>query len=650
MIAPRRYSRLLIGGVWFVVVLFFGVLLVHISPFPRLFLPDPYGFLPPPLLALSVFGAATTLLLQHCTRPWAQHVRRVLVGGLILCALLLFAQALRPNLRVPMLLPSHAVSLLAFAFAVPYVARPGLQALLGQMLAIGALGNSLRELLIFMLSATVLPISSSLTSLALLFCAGMLLAYTQPSYLFTSLQRSDLSGFAARFLLLPAFVFPLLTLLLSRAVPQPSPFGIGFGSLLLLLFNLGLIVWFAEVLHANELRRQHADQQRVVIDQHMMLITDQLPAILWTTDRDLCITAIHGSALMPFSRDPAAFLGQGIDHIMGSVQLASTSAAHQRALAGQSSSYEHDIGQRRFDIRTDPLRDHQGQIVGVIGLALDSTERREMEAAIFQLNTVLEQRVAERTNQLTAVNDELEAFSYSVSHDLRAPLRSMINYSQALEEDFAADLPPEARAYLERIRSSGERMNLLITDLLALAQVTRLPLHAVPVSLSDLAQTIIAELQQADPERNATITVQPDLWVLGDLRLLEVALRNLLGNAWKFTAKRPHTQIRLFATQHDDEWQYHIGDNGAGFPAEQAQRLFEPFRRFHHERDFPGTGIGLATVKRVITRHGGRIWALSTPDQGATFSFSLPALPPPTADSLHSREEIYAPATAPADD
>jgi signal transduction histidine kinase len=518
------------------------------------------------------------------------------------------------------------------------------------MLTIGALGNSLRELLIFMLSGAVLPISSPLTSLALLFCAGMLLAYTQPYALFASLQRSDLSGFAARFLLLPAFVLPLLTLLLSRAVPQPSPFGVGFGSLLLLTVNLGLIVWFAEVLHANELRRQQADQQRVVIDQHLMLITDQLPAILWTTDRNLRITAIHGSALMPFSRDPAAFLGQGIDHIMGSVQLERTSAAHHQALAGQSSSYEHDIGQRRFDMRTEPLRDHQGQIVGVIGLALDSTERREMEAAIFQLNTVLEQRVAERTNQLTAVNDELEAFSYSVSHDLRAPLRSMINYSQALEEDFAADLPPEAQAYLGRIRSSGERMNLLITDLLALAQVTRLPLHAAPVSLSALAHTIIAELQQADPARNATITVQPDLWVLGDLRLLEVALRNLLGNAWKFTAKRPHTQIRLFATQHDDEWHYHIGDNGTGFPSEQAQRLFEPFRRFHHERDFPGTGIGLATVKRVITRHGGRIWALSTPDQGATFSFSLPALPPSTAESLHSREEIYAPAAAPADD
>ena len=228
--------------------------------------------------------------------------------------------------------------------------------------------------------------------------------------------------------------------------------------------------------------------------------------------------------------------------------------------------------------------------------------------------------------ELEAANKELEAFSYSVSHDLRAPLRSIDGYSQAVLEDYGELLPIEGRNFLEHVRNSAHRMAELIEDLLKLSHVTRAPIKSVPVDLTLIAENILAELQRNYPERTVRFSVAPNLNARGDPQLLQVVLENLLGNAWKYTSKQEQAEIEVGSTYEDDQTICFVRDNGAGFDMIYAGKLFGAFQRLHTATEFPGTGIGLATVQRIIHRHGGRIWAESAVDQGATFSFTLPAL------------------------
>jgi light-regulated signal transduction histidine kinase (bacteriophytochrome) len=221
------------------------------------------------------------------------------------------------------------------------------------------------------------------------------------------------------------------------------------------------------------------------------------------------------------------------------------------------------------------------------------------------------------------VNKELESFSYSVSHDLRAPLRSIDGFSLAILEDCSDQLDAVGKSYLERIRSAATRMDQLINDLLALARTSRMELNREEIDLSSIAQEVMLQLQSADPQRRVAFVITPNLKVKGDRALLRVVLDNLLGNAWKFTAKVTNARIELGADRHGDEVFYFVRDNGAGFDMRYANKLFEVFQRLHDKADYPGTGIGLATVQRVIHRHGGRIWAEGTPGQGASFYFTL---------------------------
>jgi light-regulated signal transduction histidine kinase (bacteriophytochrome) len=209
---------------------------------------------------------------------------------------------------------------------------------------------------------------------------------------------------------------------------------------------------------------------------------------------------------------------------------------------------------------------------------------------------------------------------------LRAPLRSIDGFSQVLLEDYADQLPSEGRNYLERVRSSARRMAELIEDLLKLSQVTRAQIKSVPVDLTRLAENILAELQRTHPERNVRFSVAPNLNVRGDPHLLQVVLENLLNNAWKYTSKREQAEIEIGSKYENDQTIFFIHDNGAGFDMAYADKLFGAFQRLHTTTDFPGTGIGLATVQRIIHRHGGRIWAESKVEQGATFFFTLPTL------------------------
>jgi GAF domain-containing protein len=249
---------------------------------------------------------------------------------------------------------------------------------------------------------------------------------------------------------------------------------------------------------------------------------------------------------------------------------------------------------------------------------------RQAEEALRSLNVELEQRVAERTVQLNVTNQELEAFSYSVSHDLRAPLRIIDGFSQALLEDYHDQLDEAGRGYLRIVREECQHMGRLIDDLLKLARVTRAEIHSGEVDLSALAEAILEKLRSRSPERPLEASVAPGLVVYGDYALIQVLMQNLLENAWKFSGRRERPRIEVGAEVRPEGGMiYYVRDNGAGFDMAYVGKLFGPFQRLHSQAEFDGIGIGLATVQRIVSRHNGRVWAQSAVDEGATFFFTL---------------------------
>lgn len=254
---------------------------------------------------------------------------------------------------------------------------------------------------------------------------------------------------------------------------------------------------------------------------------------------------------------------------------------------------------------------------------LESQQARQQLARRAQELDELNQLLAERTGRLEKANQELEAFSYSVSHDLRTPLRAVDGYTRILQDDYAPVFAEDGAAVLRNIIQAASRMEMIIDDLLKLAQVTRLKLVFRPVDLSRLAEDVILNLKKSSPERQAEIHIQPDMVAVGDPNLLQIALENLLGNAWKFSSKQPVTRIDFKVCLVDSEAVFCVKDNGAGFDMAYANKLFGSFQRLHREDEFEGTGIGLAIVRRIIDRHNGRIWAQSKVGEGAQFFFSL---------------------------
>lgn len=269
------------------------------------------------------------------------------------------------------------------------------------------------------------------------------------------------------------------------------------------------------------------------------------------------------------------------------------------------------------------ILDDSGRVKFIVKTGMDRSEQRKSEREIIELNANLEKRVAERTSELQLANQELESFSYSVSHDLRAPLRSIDGYAKALEEDFHEILPSDAKSHLHRIRTSSNHMGSLIDDLLELSRSIRSPLHRAWVNLSTIATEILDSLQTMDPSRVCKLSVHPTLSSWSDPVLTRVLLQNLLDNAWKYTSTTTQPSISLYPAQIDGcEWIV-VEDNGVGFDMEYAPRLFKTFQRLHTNAQFPGSGVGLATVKRIVQRHGGAIFGQGFPNRGAIFKFNL---------------------------
>ena len=320
-----------------------------------------------------------------------------------------------------------------------------------------------------------------------------------------------------------------------------------------------------------------------------------------------------------------------IAHTAGEIGLWKNLEDRQRAIdalqaSGRISNFEAELCKKSGDSMTceiwaEPIA--IGDAPCVIWVTNDVSVRKRAETEIRQLNAELEKRVAERTRALEVANTELEAFSYSVSHDLRAPLRAIQGFSRLVETQYASQIDEQGQGMLRRVGAGAQKMGLLIDDLLRLSDISRQTMRIGAVDLSALARELADELQAGEPERRAEWIIAPGVTAEGDAGLLRAALQNLIGNAWKYSSRRDEARIEFGIAQSDGRPVYFVRDNGAGFDMSYAKKLFGAFQRLHSTTEFPGTGIGLATVARILHRHGGKVWAEGSVGEGATFYFSL---------------------------
>ena len=363
--------------------------------------------------------------------------------------------------------------------------------------------------------------------------------------------------------------------------------------------------------------------------QRLQLLIDHAPAALAMFDRELRYLAASRRWIEDYGLGGWTLLGVSHYAIFPEIGAA-WKAVHARALAGEVISADDDRFERadgnvrwlRWEVR--PWHDAGGAIGGIVIFTEDTTRLVEARRVVDELNAGLERRVAERTAELAAANAELDAFAYAVSHDLRAPLRAMSGFAQALREDTGDALNADARVDLREISAASQRMGDLIDGILALSRTTRGEVERTPVDVSAMAARVLRELGTRDPQRRVDCSVEPGLSAQGDARMLESALGNLLDNAWKYSARVDLARIEVYAENCDGRRWICVRDNGAGFDMAYAKRLFQPFQRLHRQDEFPGMGIGLATVQRIARRHGGEVRAHAEPGRGAVFCLHLP--------------------------
>jgi PAS domain S-box-containing protein len=352
--------------------------------------------------------------------------------------------------------------------------------------------------------------------------------------------------------------------------------------------------------------------------------------IVWEMDANGHFTYVNGKVQELFGVDPRDSIGKPPTRFIvpkDKEKMEAFAADHlknPRPFTNFENTHVGPNGHRIYlESNGAPFFDTDGNLKGYRGIARDATDRKMKEEEIRHLNEELEQRVKDRTRQYEIANRELEAFSYSVSHDLRSPLRSINGFSQALLDGYLDKLDEQGRDFLQRIIAASKRMSQLIDDLLQLSRVTRLDMIREKVNLSEMAESIAASLRETEPDRQVTFVIEPNILADGDPRLLQIVLENLLGNAWKFTSHHPKATIEFNKTLENNTPVYFVKDDGAGFDMQYAGKLFSPFQRMHKTEEFSGTGVGLATVQRIIYRHGGKVWALGEVEKGATVSFTL---------------------------
>jgi PAS domain S-box-containing protein len=356
--------------------------------------------------------------------------------------------------------------------------------------------------------------------------------------------------------------------------------------------------------------RKRAEEALRESELRLRTVVANAPVVLFVLDRAGVFAFSEGKGLEALGLKPGEVVGLSVfevyldaPHVLEDVR---------RALSGEAFSAVREVAGLVFETRYSPLLHENGEVEGTIGVAVDITERRRAE-----------KERAQRAVELARSNAELEQFAYSISHDLRAPLRSIDGFSQILLEDYADEFDEEGKDYLRRVRAAAQRMGALIDDLLTLSRLTRGEIRWEKVDLSAMAMSIAEDLRNKQPTRRVEFVIADGLTANGDAGLLKVALENLLGNAWKFTSKKTYAKIEFGVVRRDDAPAYFVRDNGAGFDEAYAAKLFAPFQRLHRADEFEGNGIGLATVQRIVHRHGGKVWAEGTPERGATFYFTL---------------------------
>jgi len=359
---------------------------------------------------------------------------------------------------------------------------------------------------------------------------------------------------------------------------------------------------------------------KLALDAHAIVgITDQNGKLTYVNDKFCSLSGYERSEL----------LGRGYD-ILDSGYHDDAFYKALRQVISEGNIWHGEICDARkdgslywVDTTIVPFLNKQGKPYQYVGIQTDISERKDALKQLRKSQEELEEKVEERTNNLKVANNELESFCYSVSHDLRAPLRSIDGFSQALLEDYSDDLDEQARNYLNRVCASSHRMGELIDDLLDLSKVVRSNMVRTEVNLGQLAARVMTQLAEREPERQVEFVCAPELMVSGDERLLLAMIENLLGNAWKFTARSDNAMIEFGVVHEDKRDVFFIHDNGTGFDEQYTHKMFEPFQRLHSNEEYEGTGIGLATVQRIVRRHGGEVWAKSAENSGASIFFTL---------------------------
>jgi PAS domain S-box-containing protein len=363
-------------------------------------------------------------------------------------------------------------------------------------------------------------------------------------------------------------------------------------------------------------KRAQAEQAMRISEEQYRLLFEENPLPVWIYDIDTQrFRDVNRTAVRRYGYSREEFLSMTIKDIRPAEDIPNMleSVAKMRTSSDVKGEWRH----RKKDGSIIPVA-ISSHALGVLRpnerlvVAMDLSERKKAEREIL-----------ERSAQLEAANKELESFSYSVSHDLRAPLRAIDGFSEVLLEENLDKLDSGSQDYLKRIRAASQRMAVLIDDLLALSRVSRTEMHREPVDLTATAESFMSDLRRTEPSRAVDFVAAPALVAQGDARLLTIVLENLLRNAWKFTSKHPRSRIELGVKRDNGQPVYFIRDDGVGFDPQYSPRLFGAFQRLHTEKEFPGTGIGLATVQRIIHRHGGEIWAEGKVNQGATFYFTV---------------------------